>query len=278
LFEPDVELTEDERNRRSRELQEAGNTYAEQERWPAALSAFEAAIGFSPMRAELFELKAQVYMALGNDTKAVVSAERALEIDPELVPGYVTLSRALVNTAQLDKALDTLQRARALRGDVQDAEVENDISEVRRLIDTREKLRDEKKKAKGSEDPMDLDDILSEVDKEFLITAHGDVDIVNEAAAVARLTRRQDNATFRRGFRDETPVQPNLSREEDSLVDANIIDNNNAILKMNNNNNVRQEEEEEDEEEEDGEEGERMDIDEEDFERNISAMSYGAQS
>lgn len=96
-------------------LEELGRLRRAQGRWTEALEALESALGSRPDDGPLWHEHAAVALAAGRPDRAIVSAERAVELQPHELECRVTLSAALQAAGRLQAALDVLAEARPLR-------------------------------------------------------------------------------------------------------------------------------------------------------------------
>ncbi|XP_015161107.1 tetratricopeptide repeat protein 33-like [Solanum tuberosum] len=89
-----------------------------------ALGKWESALLLMPDRAILHEQKAQILLELGETWKALQAATRATELEPSWGEAWVTLGRAQLNYGEPDSAIESLDRALAIKPD--SAEARND--------------------------------------------------------------------------------------------------------------------------------------------------------
>lgn len=103
------------RARDSAALEELGRLRRAQGRWFEALEALEGALASRPDHGPLWHEHAAVALAAGRPDRALASARRAVELQPDELECRVTLSAALQAGGRLEAALDTLAEARSLR-------------------------------------------------------------------------------------------------------------------------------------------------------------------
>ncbi|MCX8101311.1 MAG: hypothetical protein N3D77_08750 [Geminicoccaceae bacterium] len=96
-------------------LEELGRLRRAQGRWAEALEALEAALGSRPDHGPSWHEHAAVALAAGRPDRAIASAQRAVDLQPDELGCRVTLSAALQAAGRLEAALDVLAEARPLR-------------------------------------------------------------------------------------------------------------------------------------------------------------------
>ncbi|XP_016553829.1 tetratricopeptide repeat protein 33 isoform X2 [Capsicum annuum] len=96
-------------------FQEQGNKLAEEGKYREALGKWESALLLMPDRAILHEQKAQILLELGETWKALKAATRATELEPSWDEAWVTLGRAQLNYGEPDSAIESLDRALAIK-------------------------------------------------------------------------------------------------------------------------------------------------------------------
>ncbi|XP_016443386.1 uncharacterized protein LOC107768751 isoform X2 [Nicotiana tabacum] len=96
-------------------FQELGNKLAEDGKYREALGKWEAAILLMPDRAILHEQKAQILLELGETWNALKAATRATELEPSWAEAWITLGRAQLNYGEPDSAIESLDRALAIK-------------------------------------------------------------------------------------------------------------------------------------------------------------------
>ncbi|KAE8701792.1 hypothetical protein F3Y22_tig00110505pilonHSYRG00174 [Hibiscus syriacus] len=80
-----------------------------------ALGKWEVALNLIPEHAVLFEQKAQVLVELGDAWSALKAATRAPELEPSWAEALVTLGRAQLNFGEPDSAIESFDRALAIK-------------------------------------------------------------------------------------------------------------------------------------------------------------------
>ncbi|XP_010319699.1 uncharacterized protein [Solanum lycopersicum] len=96
-------------------FQQQGNKLAEEGKYREALGKWESALLLMPDRAILHEQKAQILLELGETWKALQAATRATELEPSWGEAWVTLGRAQLNYGEPDSAIESLDRALAIK-------------------------------------------------------------------------------------------------------------------------------------------------------------------
>ncbi|OIT28269.1 PREDICTED: tetratricopeptide repeat protein 33 [Nicotiana attenuata] len=120
-------------------FQELGNKLAEDGKYREALGKWEAAILLMPDRAILHEQKAQILLELGETWNALKAATRATELEPRWAEAWITLGRAQLNYGEPDSAIESLDRALAIKPD--SAEVRTDRQVALHHIQRRKQLQ-----------------------------------------------------------------------------------------------------------------------------------------
>ncbi|XP_016443385.1 uncharacterized protein LOC107768751 isoform X1 [Nicotiana tabacum] len=120
-------------------FQELGNKLAEDGKYREALGKWEAAILLMPDRAILHEQKAQILLELGETWNALKAATRATELEPSWAEAWITLGRAQLNYGEPDSAIESLDRALAIKPD--SAEVRTDRQAALHHIQRRKQLQ-----------------------------------------------------------------------------------------------------------------------------------------
>ncbi|KAK3043639.1 hypothetical protein RJ639_000055 [Escallonia herrerae] len=82
-----------------------------------ALVKWEAALTLMPERAVLHEQKAQILLEVGESWNALKAATRATELDPSWAEAWVTLGRAQLNFGEPDSAVESFDKALAVKPD-----------------------------------------------------------------------------------------------------------------------------------------------------------------
>ncbi|KAK6792159.1 hypothetical protein RDI58_011240 [Solanum bulbocastanum] len=104
-----------------------------------ALGKWESALLLMPDRAILHEQKAQILLELEETWKALQAATRATELEPSWGEAWVTLGRAQLNYGEPDSAIESLDRALAIKPD--SAEARNDRQAALHHIQRRKQLQ-----------------------------------------------------------------------------------------------------------------------------------------
>lgn len=113
---------DEENNKKLGEEYEAqGNKLAEDGNYQEALGKWETAIVLMPERAVLHEQKAQVLLELGESWHALKAATRATELDPTWAEAWITLGRAQLNFGEPDCAIESFDKALAIKPDSMEA-------------------------------------------------------------------------------------------------------------------------------------------------------------
>ncbi|XP_016490792.1 uncharacterized protein LOC107810516 [Nicotiana tabacum] len=120
-------------------FQELGNKLAEDGKYREALGKWEAAILLMPDRAILHEQKAQILLELGETWNALKAATRATGLEPSWAEAWITLGRAQLNYGEPDSAIESLDKALAIKPD--SAEVRNDRQAALHHIQRRKQLQ-----------------------------------------------------------------------------------------------------------------------------------------
>ncbi|KAH0684764.1 hypothetical protein KY289_022516 [Solanum tuberosum] len=119
--------------------QQQGNKLVEEGKYREALGKWESALLLMPDRAILHEQKAQILLELGETWKALQAATRATELEPSWGEAWVTLGRAQLNYGEPDSAIESLDRALAIKPD--SAEARNDRQAALHHIQRRKQLQ-----------------------------------------------------------------------------------------------------------------------------------------
>ncbi|XP_021896510.1 tetratricopeptide repeat protein 33 [Carica papaya] len=127
---------------RSKQLAESfqlqGNKFAEEGKYPEALGKWEAALNLIPENAKLQEQKAQVLLEIGDAWKALKAATRATELEPSWAEAWITLGRAQLNFGEPDSAIESFDRALAIKPDSEEAK--DDRQTALHLVKRRKQL------------------------------------------------------------------------------------------------------------------------------------------
>ncbi|KAL9331018.1 hypothetical protein ACSQ67_000628 [Phaseolus vulgaris] len=114
------------------EFQAQGDKLAMDGKYQEALSKWEAALALAPDVPILHEQKAQILLEIGDTWNALKAATRATELDPSwaevgfcamsmLDLAWVTLGRTQLNFGEPDNAIESFDRALALKPDYEEA-------------------------------------------------------------------------------------------------------------------------------------------------------------
>ncbi|KAJ4966303.1 hypothetical protein NE237_018152 [Protea cynaroides] len=115
-----------------------GNKLAEEGRLHEALGKWEAALTLMPEKAVLHEQKAQVLLEIGDAWSALKAAKRATALEPSWFEAWITLGRAQLNFGEPDSAIESLDRALAIKPDSEEAK--DDRETALRLVKRRKQL------------------------------------------------------------------------------------------------------------------------------------------
>lgn len=118
-------------------LQE-GNKLAEEGKYREALGKWEAAITLMPEKATLHEQKAQVLLEIGDAWGALKAATRATELDSSWAEAWITLGRAQLNFGEPDSAIESFDKALAIKPDL--GEAQDDRKTAVQLVKKRKHL------------------------------------------------------------------------------------------------------------------------------------------
>ncbi|KAL0360285.1 UNVERIFIED_CONTAM: Tetratricopeptide repeat protein 33 [Sesamum radiatum] len=130
---------EDEKRRNlAQDFEAQGNKHAEEGKYREALGKWESAITLMPERAILHEQKAQVLLELGEAWNALKAATRATELEPRWAEAWVTLGRAQLNYGEPDCAIESFDKALALKPD--SVEAKDDRETASHLLKRRKQL------------------------------------------------------------------------------------------------------------------------------------------
>ncbi|KAJ3700339.1 hypothetical protein LUZ61_004044 [Rhynchospora tenuis] len=102
-------------------LESQGNQLADAGKYREALSKWEGALNIMPENEILHEQKAQVLLELGDAWNSLKSATRATQLKPSWPEAWVTLDRAQLNYGEPDSAVESFDKALALKADYEEA-------------------------------------------------------------------------------------------------------------------------------------------------------------
>ncbi|XP_059630616.1 uncharacterized protein LOC132273649 [Cornus florida] len=108
---------DDETTQLAEAFQAQGNKLAEEGKFHEALGKWEAALILMPERAVIHEQKAQVLLEIGEAWNALKAATRATELEPSWAEAWITLGRAQLNFGEPDRAIESFDRALAIKPD-----------------------------------------------------------------------------------------------------------------------------------------------------------------
>ncbi|XP_023551627.1 tetratricopeptide repeat protein 33 [Cucurbita pepo subsp. pepo] len=119
-------------------FRDQGNTLAENGKLREALGKWETALTLMPENAVLHEQKSQVLLEIGEAWGALKAATRATDLDPSWAEAWITLGRAQLNFGEPDSAIESFDRALAIKPDSGDAQ--DDRKTATHLIKRRKQL------------------------------------------------------------------------------------------------------------------------------------------
>ncbi|KAK8692200.1 hypothetical protein V6N13_075675 [Hibiscus sabdariffa] len=135
---PSVDASDSDFKQLAQSFQAQGNKLAEDGKFREALGKWEAALNLMPENAVLFEQKAQVLLELGDAWSALKAASRATELEPSWAEAWVTLGRAQLNFGEPDSAIESFDKALAIKPD--SVEAQGDKKTALHLIKRRKQL------------------------------------------------------------------------------------------------------------------------------------------
>ncbi|XP_011027429.1 PREDICTED: tetratricopeptide repeat protein 33 [Populus euphratica] len=103
-------------------FQDLGNKLAEDGKYREALGKWEAALNLMPGNAVLHEQKAQVLLEIGDPWSALKAATRATELESSWAEAWITLGRAQLNFGEPDSAIESFDKALAIKPDSKEAQ------------------------------------------------------------------------------------------------------------------------------------------------------------
>ncbi|XAR62860.1 hypothetical protein NMG60_11017765 [Bertholletia excelsa] len=119
-------------------FQAQGDKLAQDGRYHEALGKWETALTLMPERAVLHEQKAQVLLEIGEAWNALKAATRATELEPSWAEAWITLGRAQLNFGEPDGAIESFDRALAIKPD--SFEARDDRKTALHLVKKRKQL------------------------------------------------------------------------------------------------------------------------------------------
>ncbi|KAG4963321.1 hypothetical protein JHK85_040773 [Glycine max] len=111
---------------------------SEDGKYREALGKWEATLVLAPDVPVVHEQKAQVLLEIGDAWNALKAATRATELDPSWAEAWVTLGRAQLNFGEPNNAIESFDRALALKPDYEEAQDDRKIA--LRLVKKRKQL------------------------------------------------------------------------------------------------------------------------------------------
>ncbi|PRQ26661.1 putative acetyltransferase A, auxiliary subunit [Rosa chinensis] len=102
-------------------FQSRGTKLAEDGKYREALGKWESALLLMPKSVVLHEQKAQVLIEIGDAWNAIKAATRATELEPSWAEAWVTLGRAQLNFGEPDSAVQSFDKALAIKPDSEEA-------------------------------------------------------------------------------------------------------------------------------------------------------------
>ncbi|KAL8059570.1 hypothetical protein ABFX02_03G096500 [Erythranthe guttata] len=130
---------EDEKRKNlAQDFESQGNKLAEEGKYRQALGKWESAITLMPSKAVLHEQKAQVLLELGEAWTALKAATRATELEPKWGEAWITLGRAQLNYGEPDCAIESFDKALAIKPDC--TEAKDDRQTALHLVKRRKQL------------------------------------------------------------------------------------------------------------------------------------------
>ncbi|KAK7385123.1 hypothetical protein VNO78_30834 [Psophocarpus tetragonolobus] len=120
------------------EFRTQGDKLALDGKYREALGKWEAALTLAPDVPVVHEQKAQVLLEIGDAWNALKAATRATELDPSWAEAWVTLGRAQLNFGEPDNAIESFDRALALKPEYEEAK--DDRKTALHLVKKRKQL------------------------------------------------------------------------------------------------------------------------------------------
>ncbi|KAK0575783.1 hypothetical protein LWI29_006954 [Acer saccharum] len=120
--------------RLAQSFQAQGNKLAEDGKFREALGKWEAALNLMPENAVLHEQKAQVLLEVGDAWNALKAAIRATELEPSWAEAWITLGRAQLNFGEPDSAMESFDKALAIKPDSEEARYDRQTALHLKLI------------------------------------------------------------------------------------------------------------------------------------------------
>ncbi|KAJ8762861.1 hypothetical protein K2173_022990 [Erythroxylum novogranatense] len=127
-FRAEAVISSDSYGKLAQSFQAQGNELAEEGKYQEALMKWEASLNLIPENAILHEQKAQVLLELGDAWNALKAATRATEMEPSWAEAWITLGRAQLNFGEPDGAIDSFDRALAIKPDSKEAQDDKHIA------------------------------------------------------------------------------------------------------------------------------------------------------
>ncbi|XP_022768058.1 tetratricopeptide repeat protein 33 isoform X2 [Durio zibethinus] len=135
---PSADALDSDSQQLAQSFQAQGNKLAEDGKYREALGKWEAALNLMPENAVLLEQKAQVLLEIGDAWSALKAATRATELEPSWPEAWITLGRAQLNFGEPDSAIESFDRALAIKPD--SVEAQDDRKTALHLIKRRKQL------------------------------------------------------------------------------------------------------------------------------------------
>uniref|UniRef100_A0A7S1PE88 Uncharacterized protein n=1 Tax=Vitrella brassicaformis TaxID=1169539 RepID=A0A7S1PE88_9ALVE len=184
------------------QLREQGNIFAANDDFLSALLSWEKAITISP-RAALYEQCAQALLRLDEPFRAIKAAKRAIVMDAQWQPGYLTLGRALLDFGEVDSAVSALEKCVGMEPDDDEA-----AEELERAFRIRDQARTTNDRGRGvmvnnrQFGHLPFWETAQPVDHSF------DTDIVRHAPRLTRLGILSTTATSQPSSSSPQPLPP----------------------------------------------------------------------
>lgn len=161
---PRVIALEDKITRKKR-LQEEGSFLAENKRYWEALIKWDEASQLCPNDEKLYEMKAQVLLALHELFPAILAAEQAVKLNPCWWVAYQTLGRAQLSVGEVHLALRSFSKACHINPSNQQL-WEDDLFWAHSLIQKSTEIATEEKKSPlETESTISIQEITNSVDR-----------------------------------------------------------------------------------------------------------------
>ena len=144
----------------SHRLEHEGVILAEAQKYRQALERWQRALNLTPLKASIFEMRAQVFLELDQVFDAVQSATKSVELEPNKTEYRLTLARAQIGLGELSMAKENLKTVldKCTNEEVR-KEAREDFFWVEDLLEKKRKIEGEhndKRKFHGIEFPVQL--------------------------------------------------------------------------------------------------------------------------